>query len=140
MSFANKCSSVTELCQTLCNPMDYSMPGFPIHHQLLEPAQTQVHQIGDAIQPSHLCKQRQFYFTFPIYMLFISFSCLSALDRTSVTVLKRGLKGGIFALYLILEIVSNFLPLNMKLTVGFFVFFCFLVDNLYKFEEIALCS
>ena len=125
MSFANKCSSVTELCQTLCNPMDYSMPGFPIHHQLLEPAQTQVHRIGDAIQPSHLCKQRQFYFTFPIYMLFISFSCLSALDRTSVTVLKRGLKGGIFALYLILEIVSNFLPLNMKLTVGFFVFLFF---------------
>ena len=70
-------------------------------------------------------------------MLFISFSCLSALDRTSVTVLKRGLKGGIFALFLILEIVSNFLPLNMKLTVGFFFFF---VDNLYQFEEIAFCS
>ena len=124
MSFANKCSSVTELCPTLCNPIDYSMPGFPILHELLEPAQTHVHRIGDVIQPSHLCKQRQFYFIFPIYMLFISFSCLSALDRTSVTVLKRGLKGGIFALFLILEIVSNFLPLNMKLTVGFFFFFC----------------
>ena len=37
----------------LCNPMNWSMPGFPIHHQLPEPAQTHVHQIGDAIQPFH---------------------------------------------------------------------------------------
>ena len=35
--------SVTHLCPTLCNPMDCSMPGFPVHHQLLEPAQTHVH-------------------------------------------------------------------------------------------------
>ena len=34
--------------------MDYSMPGLPVHHQLLEPAQTHVHQVSDAIQPSHL--------------------------------------------------------------------------------------
>ena len=46
-------SSVTQLCPTLCDPMDCSMPGFPVHHQLLEPAQTHVHQIGGAIQPSH---------------------------------------------------------------------------------------
>ena len=46
-------SPVTQLCPTLCNPMDCSMPGFPVHHQLLELAQTQVHQVGDAIQPSH---------------------------------------------------------------------------------------
>ena len=39
---------------TLCNPMDYSMPGFPIHHQLPEHAQTHVHRVSDAIQPSHL--------------------------------------------------------------------------------------
>ena len=40
----------------LCNPMDCSIPGFPVHHQLLELAQTHVHQVGDAIQPSHpLC-------------------------------------------------------------------------------------
>ena len=38
---------------TLCNPMDCSMPGFPVHHQLLELAQTQVHWVSDAIQPSH---------------------------------------------------------------------------------------
>ena len=41
------------MCLTLCNPMDYSMPGLPVHHQLLELAQTHVHQVGDAIPPSH---------------------------------------------------------------------------------------
>ena len=38
---------------TLCDPMGYSTPGFPVHHQLTELAQTHVHQVGDAIQPSH---------------------------------------------------------------------------------------
>ena len=37
----------------LCNPVDCSTPGFPVHHQLPEPAQTHIHQVGDAIQPSH---------------------------------------------------------------------------------------
>ena len=46
-------SSVSQLCQTLFNPMDCSTPGCPVHHQLLELAQTQVHQVGDAIEPSH---------------------------------------------------------------------------------------
>ena len=46
-------SSVTQSCLTLCNPMDCSMPGFPIHHQLLEPTQSHAHCVGDAIQPSH---------------------------------------------------------------------------------------
>ena len=45
--------SVTQPCLTLCYPMDCSTPGFPIHHQLLELAQTHVYQVGDAIQPSH---------------------------------------------------------------------------------------
>ena len=45
--------SVTQWCLTLCNPMDCSTPGFPFHHQLPEPAQTHVHWVGDAIQPSH---------------------------------------------------------------------------------------
>ena len=40
-------------CVRLCNPMDCSTPGFPVHHQLLELAQTHVHRVGDAIQPSH---------------------------------------------------------------------------------------
>ena len=47
-------SSVTQSCLILCNPMDCSMPGFLVHHQLLELAQTHVHPVGDAIQPSHL--------------------------------------------------------------------------------------
>ena len=46
-------SSVAQSCLTLCNLMDYSMPGLPVHHQPPEPTQTHVHQVGDAIQPSH---------------------------------------------------------------------------------------
>ena len=46
-------SSVTQLCPTLCNPMDCSTPGFPVHHQFPKLAQTHVHQVSDAIQPSH---------------------------------------------------------------------------------------
>ena len=46
-------SSVTQWCLSLCDPMDCSMPGFPVHHQLPELTQTHVHQVGDAIQPSH---------------------------------------------------------------------------------------
>ena len=49
----NQFSSVAQLCLTLCNPMDCSMPGLPVHHQLLEFMQTHVLQVGDAIQPSH---------------------------------------------------------------------------------------
>ena len=45
--------SVTLPCPTLCYPMDCNTPGFPIHHLLMELAQTHVHQVGDAIQPSH---------------------------------------------------------------------------------------
>ena len=47
-------SSVTQLCLTLCDLMDYSTPGFPVYHQLQELTQTYVHQVVDAIQPSHL--------------------------------------------------------------------------------------
>ena len=45
-------SSVAQSCPTLCNPMDCSTPGFPVHYQLPEATQTHVHCIGDAIQPS----------------------------------------------------------------------------------------
>ena len=47
-------SSVAQSCPTLCDPMDCSRPGLPVHHQLLELTQTHVHRVGDAIQPSHL--------------------------------------------------------------------------------------
>ena len=46
-------SSVTQSCPTPCDPMDCSMPGLPVHHQLPEFTQTHVHQVGDDIQPSH---------------------------------------------------------------------------------------
>ena len=47
------CFSVTKSCLTLCDPMDCSTPGFPVLHCLLEFAQTHVHWVSDAIQPSH---------------------------------------------------------------------------------------
>ena len=46
-------SSVAQLYPTLCNPMNCSTPGLPVHHQLPEFTQTHVHRVGDAIQPSH---------------------------------------------------------------------------------------
>ena len=46
--------SVTQSCPTFCNPMDCSLPGFPVLHHLPEFAQIHVHQVGDTIQPSHL--------------------------------------------------------------------------------------
>ena len=46
-------SSVAQLCLNLCNPMNCSTPGLPVHHQLPEFTQTHVHRVSDAIQPSH---------------------------------------------------------------------------------------
>ena len=46
-------SSVAQSCPTLCDPMDCSTPGLPVHHQLLEFTQTYAHRVGDAIEPSH---------------------------------------------------------------------------------------
>ena len=46
-------SSVTQSCPTLCEPMNRSMPGLPVHHQLLEFTQTHTHRVCNAIQPSH---------------------------------------------------------------------------------------
>ena len=52
----NQLSSVAQSCPTLCNPMDCSTPGLPVHHQLPELVQTCVHRVDDVIQPSHpLC-------------------------------------------------------------------------------------
>ena len=45
--------SVAQSCPTLCNPMNHSMPGLPVHHQLPEFTQAHVHRVSDAIQPSH---------------------------------------------------------------------------------------
>ena len=46
-------SSVAQSCPNLCDPMDCSIPSFAVHHQLSELAQTHVHRVSDAIQPSH---------------------------------------------------------------------------------------
>ena len=73
-------SSATQLCPTLCNPMDCRTPGFPVHHQLPELAQIHVHWISDAIQPSQtlvvpffLCLQSlPASGSFPVSQLFAS--------------------------------------------------------------------
>ena len=49
----NQLSSVAQLCLTLCDPLDCSTSGLPVHHQLPEFTQTHIHWVGDAIQPSH---------------------------------------------------------------------------------------
>ena len=46
-------NSVAQSCPTLCDPMNHSTPGLPVHHQLPDFTQTHVHHVGDAIQPSH---------------------------------------------------------------------------------------
>ena len=46
-------SSIAQSCLTLCDPMNCSTPGFPVHHQLLELVQTHVHPVSDAMQSSH---------------------------------------------------------------------------------------
>ena len=46
-------SSVAQSCPTLCDPMNHSTPGLPVHHHLPEFTQTHIHRVGDAIQPSH---------------------------------------------------------------------------------------
>ena len=52
-SWFSSVSSVAQSCPALCDPMDRSTPGLPVHHQLPEFTQTHVHHVGDAIQPSH---------------------------------------------------------------------------------------
>ena len=52
-SYSVQLKTVSQSCLTVCNPMECSMPGFPVQHQHLEITQTHVHRVGDAIQPSH---------------------------------------------------------------------------------------
>ena len=53
MKYSVQFSSVAQSCPTLCNPMNHSTPGLPVHHQLPEFTQTHVHRVSEAIQPSH---------------------------------------------------------------------------------------
>ena len=95
------CCSVAQSCLILCDPMDRSMPGFPVFHHLLELAQTHVHQVDDVIQQSHplsspsisSCLQ---YFpasgSFPLSWLFASGGqCIGA--STSASVLPINIRG-----------------------------------------------
>ena len=58
-------SSVAQSCPTLCDPVNCSTPGLPVHHQLPEFTQTHVHRVGDAIQPSHPLPSPSFLFPIP---------------------------------------------------------------------------
>ena len=64
-------SSVAQSCPTLCDSMDSSTPGFPVHHQLLELAQTHVHQVGDDIQQSHPLSSSSCLQSFPAWGSFL---------------------------------------------------------------------
>ena len=69
-------SSVAQSCPILCDPRDCSMPGFPVHHQLLELAQTHVHWISDALQPSHAVSSPSPVSIFPSIRVFSNESVL----------------------------------------------------------------
>jgi len=74
-------NSVTELCLAHCNSMDCSIPGFPVHYQILEPAKTHVHQVSGAIQPNHpLSSIFNPAFNFPNISVFSSIIWLDAIQ------------------------------------------------------------
>ena len=52
-TLSDQIRSVAQSCLALCDPMNHSTPGLPVHHQLPEFTQTHVHRVGDAIQPPH---------------------------------------------------------------------------------------
>ena len=71
-------SSAAQSCPTLCDPMNHSTPGLPVHHQLPEFTQTHAHPVGDAIQPSHLCR--------PLLLLPLIFPSIRAFSSESVLI------------------------------------------------------
>ena len=73
-------SSVAQSCQTLCDPMDCSMPGFPIHHQLPELAQTHVHRVSDAFNHLILCR--------PLLLLLSIFPSIRVFSSESVLCIR----------------------------------------------------
>ena len=72
-------SSVAQSCPTLCDPMNHSTPCLPVHHQLPEFTQTQVHRVGDAIQPSRPLSSSSSVLLPPIFPSIRVFSNESAL-------------------------------------------------------------
>ena len=76
--------SVSKSCLTLCNPMDYSSPAYPVFHYLQELAQTHVHWVSDAIQPSHLMSfPSPPALNFPSIRVFL-FVCLFVLTKSQL--------------------------------------------------------
>ena len=101
-------SSVVQPCPTLCNPMDCNTPGFPVHHQFPKLAQTHVHWVSDAIQPSHPLwspsppafnlSQHQGLFQW-VSRLLLWTKCLSSLPNSNVDTLTPNIMifgGGAF--------------------------------------------
>ena len=86
ISFPFQFSSVAQLSLTLCDPMDCNMPGLPVHHQFPELAQTHVHQVSDATQPSHPLSS-PFPPTFNLSQHQGLFQCVTSLHQV-VTVLE----------------------------------------------------
>ena len=70
-------SSFPQSCSTLCDPMDCSTPGFPVHYQLLELAQTHVHRVGDAIHHLIFCRPLLLPSVFPRIRVFSNESALT---------------------------------------------------------------
>ena len=72
-------SSVAQSCPTLCDPMNRSTLGLPVHHQLLESTQTHVHWVSDAIQPPHPLWFRSYLNGLVVFSTFFNFSLNLAL-------------------------------------------------------------
>ena len=77
-------SSVAQSCPTLCDPVDCSTPGFPVHPQLPELIQTHVHRIGDAIQPSHPLSSHHLILCHPLLLLPSIISSIRVFSNESV--------------------------------------------------------
>ena len=80
--FSPQFSSIAQSCPTLCDPMNCSTPGLPVHHQLPEFTQTHVHRVGDAIQPSHPLSSPSLL-TFSLYQHQGLFQWISSLHQVA---------------------------------------------------------
>ena len=76
----NQFSSVAQSCPTLCNNMDGSIPGLPVHHQLLEFTQTHIHWVGDAIHHLTLCR--------PLLLLPLNFPSIRVFSNESIVCIR----------------------------------------------------
>ena len=95
LSEVSSVGSDTQSCPALCDPMDCSMPGFAVHHQLMELAQSHVHRVSDAIQPSHFLSFPLLSSTFPSIRGFSNESVLHTGGlsiRASASVLPMNIK------------------------------------------------